>query len=59
MDSQNSSLLPVLGKIFTSSNFLLFSILSLFTFILFTYLYNNQFPNHDYPAVFKFLSYIA
>ncbi|OTY31052.1 hypothetical protein ELS81_29960 [Bacillus sp. VKPM B-3276] len=59
MNSQNSSLLPVIGKIFTSLNSLLFSIISLLILILFTYFYNNQFPNYDYPIVFKFLSYIA
>ncbi|PFA72359.1 hypothetical protein CN403_12830 [Bacillus cereus] len=59
MDSKNSPLLSALGRIVTSFDFLLFSILTILTFIISTYFYNNQFPDHSYPTLLKFLSYIA
>ncbi|ANC19611.1 lipase [Bacillus cereus] len=59
MSSQNSSLLSILGKLFTSLDVLLFSIATLLIFITFTYLYNQKFPNHKYPVLLEFLSFIA
>lgn len=59
MNSQGSSLFSILGKLFTSMDVLIFSIATLLIFITFTYLYNQKFPNHKYPALLEFLSYIA
>lgn len=59
MNSQDSSLLSISGKLFTSLDVLFFSIATLLVFITSTYLYNQKFPNHRYPALLEFLSFIA
>ncbi|PEA89592.1 hypothetical protein CON71_13000 [Bacillus thuringiensis] len=59
MKSSNSSLLSVLKQIFTSFKVVLFLSLSLCIILISTYFYNQRFPNHKYPTLLEFLSYVT
>ncbi|MDM5185956.1 hypothetical protein QUF99_00375 [Bacillus sp. DX4.1] len=59
MNSTSSSLLSAFGKIFTSIDVLLFLGLSFLLLLVSAYFYNQKFPNHKYPVLLEFLSYVA
>ncbi|MDF2082035.1 hypothetical protein P2R40_00125 [Bacillus pseudomycoides] len=59
MNPTSSSFLSALGRIFTSLDVLLFLGLTLLLLFISTYFYNQKFPDHKYPSLVEFLSYIA